>query len=122
MNVFPADTVGIHLISHHAVCCTCSGLLHKTNPAVTCQQIPFRSATDTIGFDCSSGTRNVLDKEYARRRKKYKRSSKHHKRLAELDTVHNQAFTDSPPPSNPPPLLSGVLHRLRLRLLAPFAV
>ena len=47
----------------------------------------------------------MLDKEYARRRKKYKRSSKHHKRLAELDTVHNQAFTDSPPPSNPPPPL-----------------
>ena len=40
------------------------------------------------------------------RQKKYQRSSEHHARLAELDTVHNQAFTDSPPPSTPPPPLA----------------
>ena len=68
MNVFPADEVGIQVISCSVLHIflllrweSCSELLHNTNPAAKCQQKVFRSATDTVGFVCSSGTRDVLD-------------------------------------------------------------
>ncbi len=40
----------------HAVNCSTT-----QNPAAKCQQKLFRSATNTVGFVCSSGTRDVLD-------------------------------------------------------------
>jgi hypothetical protein len=56
----------------------------------------------------------------ARRQKKFQRSREHHERFAELDIVHNQAFTNSPPPSTPPPPL-GALAALPLLPPAPAA-
>ncbi len=80
----------------------------------------FCSAADTVGLSVpqEQGMRSTG--------KKFQQSSEHHKRLAEQDIVHNQAFANSAPPSTPPPPLplSGVLRRLRLRhltLLAPLA-
>jgi hypothetical protein len=68
MKVFPADEVGIQVISCSVLHIlpllwweSCSKLLHNTNPAAKCQQKLFRSATDTVGFVCSSGTRDVHD-------------------------------------------------------------
>jgi hypothetical protein len=67
MKVFPADAVGIQVISCSVLHIllllrreSCSELLHNTNPAAKCQQKLFCSATDTVGFVCSSGTRDVL--------------------------------------------------------------
>jgi hypothetical protein len=68
MKVFPADEVEIQVISCSVLHIflllrweSCSELLHNTNPAAKCQQKPFRCATDTVGFVCSSGTRDVLN-------------------------------------------------------------
>jgi hypothetical protein len=71
MKVFPADVVGIQVISCSVLRLhillllrweSCSELLHNTNPLrQLCVQKLFRSATDTSGFVCSSGTRDVLD-------------------------------------------------------------
>ncbi len=44
----------------------------------------------------------------ARRQKKFRRSREHHERFVELDIVHNQAFTNLPPPSTPPPPLGAL--------------
>jgi hypothetical protein len=49
----------------------------------------------------------------ARLQKKFQRSREHHGRFAELDIVHNQAFTNSPPPSTPPPLMKALSLLLR---------
>ncbi len=68
MKVFPADAVGIQVISCSVLHILlllrwepCSELLHNTNPAAKCQQKLFRSATDTVGFVCFSRTRDVYD-------------------------------------------------------------
>jgi hypothetical protein len=69
MKVFPADEVGKQIISCSVLHIlllllweSCSELpLHNTNPAAKCQQKLFCSATDTVGFVCSSGTRDVHD-------------------------------------------------------------
>jgi hypothetical protein len=58
---------------------------------------PFRSAAGTVGLSVTQGC--------ARQQKKFQRSRENHERFAELDIVHNQAFTNSPPPSTPPPPL-----------------
>ncbi len=68
MEVFPADAVGIQVISCSVLHILlllqwelCSELLYNTTLAAKCQQKLFRSATDTVGFVCSSGTRDVHD-------------------------------------------------------------
>jgi len=62
---------------------------------------PFRSAADTLGL-------SVPQAQGARLQKKFQQSREDHERLAELDMVHNQAFTNSPPPSTPPPPLGAL--------------
>jgi hypothetical protein len=62
---------------------------------------PFRSAADTVGL-------SVPQAQGARLQKKFQQSREDHERLAELDMVHNQAFTNSPPPSTPPPPLGAL--------------
>jgi hypothetical protein len=125
MKVFPADGVGIQVISCSVLHLhllllwkSCSELLHNTNPASKCQQKLFCSTTDTVGFVCSSGTRDVLDRkrsisDQASTTRGWqnwtlctnKRLPTHHRRRPGLHSF----------------LLPGVLRRLRLRLLAPFA-
>jgi len=63
---------------------------------------PFRSAADTVGLSVPQA------QGCARLQKKFQQSREDHERLAELDMVHNQAFTNSPPPSTPPPPLGAL--------------
>jgi hypothetical protein len=63
---------------------------------------PFRSAADTVGLSVPQAQR------CARRQKKFQKSRENHERFAELDILHNQAFTNSPPPSTPPPPLGAL--------------
>jgi len=63
---------------------------------------PFRSAADTVGLSVPQA------QGCARLQKKFQQSREDHERLAELDIVHNQAFTNSPPPSTPPPPLGAL--------------
>jgi hypothetical protein len=58
---------------------------------------PFHSAADTVGLFVPQA------QGCARRQKKFQRSRENHERFVELDIVHNQAFTNSPPPSTPSP-------------------
>jgi hypothetical protein len=66
MKVFPADAVGIQVISCSVLLIllllrweSSSELLHNTNPLrQLCVQKIVRSATDTGGFVCSSGKRD----------------------------------------------------------------
>ena len=107
-DVFPTDAVGTYIISYHAVCCIysycCGG-----NHAVTCStiQILLRNVNKFhfVPLLTLLVCLFLRNRGCGCRQKKYQRSSEHHERLAELDTVHNQAFTDSPPPSTPPPPL-----------------
>jgi hypothetical protein len=63
---------------------------------------PFRSAADTVGLSVSQA------QGCARLQKKFQQSREDHEMLAELDIVHNQAFSSSPPPSTPPPPLGAL--------------
>jgi hypothetical protein len=67
--------------------------------AAHCVKKLFRSTTDTVDLSVpqAQGIRST--------EKKFQRSREHHERFAELDIVHNQAFTHSPPQSTPPPPL-----------------
>ena len=64
---------------------------------------PFRSADDTVGLSVPQA------QGCARRlQKKFQQSREDHERLAELDIVHNHAFTNSPQPLTPPPPLGAL--------------
>jgi hypothetical protein len=63
---------------------------------------PFRSAADTVDLSVPQA------QGCARRQKKFQLSRENHEKFAELDMVHNQAFTNSPPPSTPPPSLGAL--------------
>ena len=126
-DVFPTDAVGMYIISYHAVCCIysycCCG-----NHAVTCSitQILLRNVNKfhfvplltLLVFVCSSETGDLdVDKRSISDRASITRGLQNWTLCTtkRLPTRHRRR------PRLHRFLFPGVLCRLRLRLLAPFA-
>ncbi len=127
IKVFPADAVGIQVISCSVLHIllllrweSCSELLHNTNPAAKCQEKLFRSATDTVGFVCSSGTREVHDgkrsiSDQASTTRGWQNSTPNRKPKLPIPNVRRPAGAGASPPTSRW-RRGGEALRVRLRL------